>query len=149
MKRYLRLLSLLAVLLSASHASGQGALVAGDLDTFIALVKVDCPIEYTDAWAVNSIDTNGDTVQVVLQTPASLAGFLPMLTGDDERVRKLWFKQLKSFGRPWDDLFDRVADVGRTLLITFAPKDSRVRAEILYSPEDITVAAGAGQPIAE
>ena len=124
----------------------QGAIVAADIDTYLALLNAECPIEYHEAWAINSIVTVGDTVDVAFQTPSSLAGFLSMITGDNDKVKRMWIKQLKSFGHPWGDLIDRLTDAGRPLSITFCPANSRNTAVVFFSPEELATLANPEKP---
>ena len=145
MKKSVQLFSLLVLAFLPLSASAQGMPTVGDMDTYVLMLDEECPIDYGEAWAVMSIIMEGDTVHAVLQTPASLAGFLPMLTGDDEKVRRMWFKQLKSFGHPWNDLFDRLSREAKTLVITFSPKGGRATPTINYSPEDIAELTGKEQ----
>ena len=116
--------------------SAQGTLAIGDVDTYVALLNGNCPIVYEDSWAVNSMEADGDTVHVVFQTPSSLAGFLPQLTGEGDNFKRMWVKQLKTFGYPWADFFRRMAEAGCTLVITFQPKDSRKTSTQVFYPED-------------
>ena len=114
----------------------QSMFVAADLDTYVALLNEECPIEYKDSWAVNALLTDADTVYVQVQTPSSLAGFLPQLTGEGDNVKRMWIKQLKPFGHPWEEFFDRMAGAGRYLVISFHPKDARKTAAIVFTPDD-------------
>lgn len=135
MRRVLQLICLFAALVLPASASGQGTIVAADIDTYVTLLNAECPIKYHEAWAVNSIEAEGDTVYAVLQTPSSLAGFLSMLTGEGDNVVRMWLRQLKNFGYPWIDLIDRLTDEGRYLVITIQPENSRTAAQISVTPE--------------
>lgn len=116
--------------------SAQGLMTFGDIDTYVALLNEECPIDHKDNWVINSFVTDGDTVQVVLQMPSSLAPFLPQLTGEGDNVKRMWAKQLKTFGHPWGEFLKRMAEARRTLAIIFHPKDARKTATVIYAPED-------------
>ena len=118
-------------------ASSQEMMLCGDFDTYVTLLNERCPIEYRDSWAATSFVADGDTVRVELLTPASLAGFLSMLIGDGDNVKRMWVNQLKVFGNPWAELFNRSVEAQRPLVITIKPKDSRTSGEIVYTPEDL------------
>lgn len=137
MRRLAQLFWLFAAVIFPVSALAQGPMVAGDMDIYVSLLNETCPIGYTDAWAVVSLESEGDTVHAALQTPSSLAGFLSMLTGEGDNVKRMWLKQLKNFGHPWGDLVGRLTREGGYLLITFHPENSTVTDEILFTPEDL------------
>ena len=116
--------------------SAQGTIAVGDIDTYVAMLDAECPIEHKDAWAINSVIADGDTVRLELQVPSSLAGFISMLTGEGDNVKKMWANQLNSFGYPWKDFMGRLVTEKRPLVITFIPKDSATTAEMVFLPED-------------
>ena len=127
-------------------ASAQGTIAVGDFDTYIIMLDGECPIDHKDAWAINSIVADGDTVRLELQIPSSLSGFLSMLTGEEDNVKKMWIKQLLSFGYPWHDFMERLANEGRPLVITFCPKDSDTAALMTFLPEDFAPFVKKKQP---
>ena len=136
MRKIVSLLCLFAAVMIPMTVSAQGAFAFGDVDTYIAMLNGECPLEYDDAWALNAIESDGDTVGVVLQTPSSLAGFLSMLIGEGENYKRMWIKQLENFGRPWENLFRRLSEAGRPLVITFLPKGAKTTETIVFTPED-------------
>ena len=145
MKRISHLFWILAVTLASLSASAQGVISIGDIDTYIFMLGQECPIEYNDAWAINDIVIDGDTIRLELQMPSSLSGFLPMLTGEGDNVKRMWMRQLKIFGYPWDEIIGRLAKQEYPLVITFHPKDSRKTAEIIFLPEDFAAFIDAEQ----
>lgn len=146
MKRYLQIFRLLVLLLFPVTALAQGTMFVGDLDTYVALLNEECPISHMDAWAVNQVTVDGDTVHVEFQIPTSLEPFLLKLTGDDDNVKRLWVRQLQSFGYPWDDLMNRLVEAGRPMVITFNPKGTSKTSEVPLTPEDITAYTEKNQP---
>ena len=136
MKRFCHLIWLFAAFSVAFSVSAQGTFAFGDMDTYLYMLGEECPIEYDDAWAIYGIVADSDTIRLELQMPSSLSGFLTMLTGEGDNVKRMWMKQLKGFGYPWDDFMGRLAKDERPLVITFHPKDSRKTAEIVFLPED-------------
>ena len=139
MIRYIRLLCLFVVASIAMTALSQDMIVYGDFDTYVAMLNETCPIEYRDAWSVTSFVADGDTVRVEVSTPASLAGFMGMLIGDGENVKKMWVNQLMIFGNPWADFFNRLVKTDRHLIITFHPKNSDMAAVMTYTPQDYAI----------
>ena len=125
MKRYLQIFRLLALLLFPVMTLAQGTMFVGDLDTYVALLNEECPISHMDAWVVNQVTVDGDTVHVEFQIPTSLEPFLLKLTGDDDNVKRLWVRQLQSFGYP---------------------KGTSKTSEVPLTPEDITAYTEKNQP---
>lgn len=145
MRKLVQLFWILAISLPVS-AFAQTTMAVGEMEAYIAKLGADCPIQYGEAWSLNSIETHGDTICALLQTPSSLAGFLSMLTGEGDNVKRMWIKQLKSFGRPWEELIGRLARSERSLAITFHPANSTATAELVFSPENFTEFVGLGKP---
>ena len=137
MRRLAQLFWLFAAVIFPVSALAQTTMIAGDVDAYVALLSADCPIGHGDAWALNAIEAEGDTICAVLQTPSSLAGFLSMLTGEGDNVKRMWLKQLKNFGHPWEDLIGRLTREKRYLLVTFHPENSTITDELLFAPEDL------------
>ena len=149
MRRYLQQIWLLAAFIIPMSAAAQGSIVVGDLDTYLALLSEECPIEHFESWAVNAIEADGDTVRAELQIPSSLTGFLPKLTGPGDNVKKLWFRQLKSLGYPWADLTARLIEAGRPMVLTLHPKGARGRsadARIIFTSENLAAFAENDKP---
>ena len=90
MRRLAQLFWLFVAVIFPVSALAQGPMIAGDVDAYVALLSADCPIGHGDAWALNAIEAEGDTICAVLQTPSSLAGFLSMLTGEGDNVKRMW-----------------------------------------------------------
>ena len=147
MRKYVfQFVFLLAAMCMPPLAMAQGVIVAADVDTYVTLLGQECPIQHGHDWAVNAIELNGDTVHVELQTPSSLAGFLAPLTGEGDNVKRMWLQQLKSFGYPWLDLMDRLAQSQRTMVITFRPQGSRNTAMVVFTAADLATLASTEQP---
>ena len=132
------LLILLAAILAPQAAFPQASAdVSAGTDTCITAIAESCPINYKDGWIINAVTNSADTVRLELQVPSSLAGFLSMLTGEGDNVKLLWLRQLSCFGDPWERLCGCVVAARRALVIDVRPKDSKVDAEIVLSPEDL------------
>ena len=138
MKKLCHLFILIASMLAPLAAfSQEEAGVTFDADSCIAAVAESCPIDYKDDWVINSVTTDADTVHLELQVPSSLAGFLPMLTGEGDNVKLVWLRQMVYFDAPWRQLCRGIIAAHRVMVIDLRPKDSRVSAEIIINSDKL------------
>lgn len=108
-----------------------------DADSCITAIADSCPVNYKDDWVINAVTTDADTVHLELQVPSSLAGFLPMLSGEGDNVKKVWLRQMAYFGHPWRRLCRCIIVDHRILVIDLKPKNSSVKAGIVINPETL------------
>ncbi len=108
-----------------------------DVDATIAAIAQSCPINYQDGWDINAVTCDADTVHLELLMPSSLAGFLPQLTGEGYNVKRLWVKQVAYFGEPWKQLCQCLLTARRVLVLDLRPRDSRVKAEVVVTPDEL------------
>ena len=108
-----------------------------DLDTCIEHISAQCPVAVGEGWTINSLQDEGDAIVLELGTPASLKGFLSMLTGDGENVKRLWARHVMQFGDQWEALFKQLEAKGRTLKLLLKPVGIDEPAIVVITPEDI------------
>ena len=101
-----------------------------DFDSYLVQLNAECPINSGENWALMSFATSGDTVIVELEIPSSLIGFLSLLTDDNEKVKRMWIRELETF-------VNRLVDVGRPMILQFKPKGSEVAAQVAFSVADL------------
>ena len=109
---------------------------AEDLDSYIARLNTECPIECGENWTFLSLSPAGDTVTVELQVPASLGSFMSLLTSDTDNVRRLWGREISGFGEQWKRFLARLADADRYLKLYFIPKGSEATYVIVLNPAE-------------
>ena len=107
-----------------------------DIDAFVTQVNDQCPIGFLDGWSVQSCVSTGDSVILVIQTPANIAMILPMLSGNEKSVKRLWMKQLSSYGEQWSKLMQMLEASNRALALTLRPEGSETEAVIIFDPSD-------------
>ena len=132
------LLVLLAVLAFPVWAYGQ----TQDADTVsleanIQQLNALCPCGMGDYWNITSVVTSGDTVILEIETPASLASFLPMLTVNKENAKRLWLDLVMQYGKDWADLVKRLPMEKRFFLLALKPKDGENISRLLITPDEI------------
>ena len=108
-----------------------------DLDTCIERMSTQCPVSVGEGWAINSVQDDGEAITIELGTPASLKGFLTMLTGDSDNVKRLWIRHVLQFGGQWETLIKQLEAKGRSLKLLLKPAGTDEPAVILITPEDI------------
>lgn len=108
-----------------------------DFDSYLVQLNAECPINSGENWALMSFATSGDTVIVELEIPSSLIGFLSLLTDDNEKVKRMWIRELETFGEQWQTFVNRLVDVGRPMILKFKPKGSEVAAQVAFSVADL------------
>ena len=109
---------------------------AEDLDSYIARLNSECPIEAGDNWIFLSFSSTSDTVTVELQVPASLGSFMSLLTSDTDNVRRLWGQEISGLGEQWKWFLARLADADRYLKLNFIPKGSEATYVIVLNPAE-------------
>ncbi len=107
-----------------------------DIDAFVTQVNDQCPISFLDGWSVQSCVSTGDSVILVIQTPANIAMILPMLSGNEKSVKRLWMKQLSSYGEQWSKLMQMLEASNKALALTLRPEGSETEAVITFDPSD-------------
>ena len=107
-----------------------------DIDAFVTQVNDQCPISFLDGWSVQSCVSTGDSVILVIQTPANIAMILPMLSGNEKSVKRLWMKQLSSYGEQWSKLMQMLEASNRALALTLRPEGNETEAVIIFDPSD-------------
>ena len=110
---------------------------AEDLDSYIARLNSECPIECGENWTFLSLSPAGDTVTVELQVPASLGPFMSLLADNSENVRRLWVREIIGFGEQWKTFLARLADADRHLRLKFKPLGSEATKKIVLKPSDL------------
>lgn len=133
----LRFLWTLAVLMMTTVSFAQDeAETPMDIQARVAQINEQCPISIVEGWSVQSCISTGDTVNLVIQTPANLASFLPMLTGNEKNVKRLWIKQLTDYGEQWNQLVDMLVKSDIILILTLRPEEHDTEAVIVLDPAD-------------
>lgn len=127
---------LLALLLCFPFVGSAQNVETEDFDSLVAKLNAECPITSGENWALTSFATAGDTVVVELQVPASLGGFISLLTSDTDNVKRLWARELDNFGKPWNTFVTRLIEADRLLKVCFTPKGGDTAAEIVLRPSD-------------
>lgn len=107
------------------------------LDTCIERLSAQCPVNVGEGWTINSLLDDGEAIVLELVTPASLKGFLSMLTGDSENVKRLWTRHILQFGDQWETLLKQLETQGRTLKLLLKPVGVDEPEIVVISPEDI------------
>ena len=134
-KLFVILLCLLAsVFPLISNAQEENVL---DLDTCLERLSTQCPISVGEGWTINSIIDDDGEIALELGTPASLKGFLSMLTGDGENVKRLWVRHVLQFGNQWETLLKLLETNGRSLKLLLRPAGSDDPSIVMIAPEDI------------
>jgi hypothetical protein len=109
---------------------------AVNLDSYVEQLSASCPCGVGDGWAVNAVAISGDTVVVNLETPSSLAGFLPMLVINTDKAKRLWIDHLSEHGEEWKVLVTLLRKQGHSLKLLFAPSGSTDPACLFISSEN-------------
>ncbi len=138
MKRF-RFISTLALLMLSTISYAQDEVQVTepmDIDAFVTQVNDQCPISFLDGWSVQSCVSTGDSVILVIQTPANIAMILPMLSGNEKSVKRLWMKQLSSYGEQWSKLMQMLEASNKALALTLRPEGSETEAVITFDPSD-------------
>ena len=117
-----RILLFLAVLLTSLLAFAQDD--ESTQGTLVERLGARCPCPQGDQWVVNSVKAISDTVEVELITPSSLAGFLPMLTGENPKAKKLWLQLLSNYGGEWEQLVEYMAKECLPMRLLLKPRGS-------------------------
>lgn len=127
---------LLAIFLCFPFVSSSQNVETEDFDSLVVRLNAECPINSGENWALTSFATVGDTVQIELQVPASLGGFMSLLTADTDNVKRLWARELNNFGEQWKTFVNRLIEADRLLKVCFTPKGGDTAAEIVLKPSD-------------
>lgn len=127
---------LLAIFLCFPFVGSAQNVETEDFDSLVAKFNAECPITSGENWAITSFATAGDTVLVELQVPASLGGFMSLLTGDTDNVKRLWARELNTFGKQWKTFVTRLIEADRPVKLFFTPKGGDTAAEIVLRPSD-------------
>lgn len=137
--RIFRIVWTLALLMLSTISYAQDEVQATeplDIEAFVSQVNAQCPICFLDGWSVQSCVLTGDTVSLVIQTPANLVTILPMLTGNEKNVKQLWIKQLSGYGERWDKLVEMLGASNKVLALSLKPENSDTEAVVTFSPSD-------------
>lgn len=131
-----KLLAILAVLLLPLSGFAQDE-ESVNLDMYIWQMSAQCPCDVGDEWCVTSIIAVADTVTLEIEVPATLKGFLSMLTENSDNVKRLWTSQVIQFGDSWKQLVDLVASEKRWLQLFLTPSGSKQSDVVVISPEKL------------
>lgn len=131
-----KLLALLAVLLLplTGYAQFEGVV---NLDMYIWQLSAQCPYEVEEGWTITSVYALGDTVTLELETPSLLGGFLPSLTGNNDKTKRLWVQHVSQYGQSWKDLLDLTNEEMRWFLLALRPKGGKDASCVLISPNEL------------
>lgn len=131
----LALLCLIVALLIPSMVQAQETDSVA-LDQKVERLNDLCPISYGDEWGVNSFTLVGNYALADIMVPTNLSMFLPMLTEDTENAKRLWLKQLLTYGEEWKSFVDAMVGADRSIVINIHPKDKKKTALIYFAPDD-------------
>ena len=134
MKRMCRLYLLIAAGLLPVLCFAQNV---EDVDSCIAELNAKCPFEYKEGWMFNSVTSSGDTVRVEIQLPSLMGAFLHPLTENTSNVRRLWTRQMSSFGKDWRKLVNLMITAKRSLVLILVPEESTDSYSVTLSPDDL------------
>jgi hypothetical protein len=132
-----RLLILLAVLMLPFLAQAQDDEAKMAIEAMIEQLAARCPSPQGDQWVINSVKMVDDTVDVELCTPSSLAGFLPMLTGENPKAKKLWLNHLSNYGDEWKQLVELLAEEGLPMRLLLKAKGSETAHGIFFVRNEV------------
>lgn len=132
-----RLLILIAVLMLSSLAQAQDDEATMAIEAMIEKLAARCPSPQGEQWVINSVKMVDDTVDVELNTPSSLAGFLPMLTGENPKAKKLWLNQLSNYGDEWKQLVELLAEEGLPMRLLLKAKGSETVHGIFFARNEV------------
>ena len=108
-----------------------------DIDEYVEQLNDMCPISYTGGWGINSFTMVGDRYALVdLKLPANVSMFLSSLTSNTDNVKRLWIRQLKDYGEPWNRFVDLMVENNRRLVLNLRPEGSNKTALITLLPSD-------------
>ena len=96
-----------------------------------------CPISFSPGWGINSVTMVGNNYSLVdFEVPASLTMVLPTLANDSDKVKRLWVKQLDSYGGQWKRFVDLMVVNDCRIVINLRPKGSDDTYLITFYPSD-------------
>ena len=96
-----------------------------------------CPISFSPGWGINSVTMIGNNYSLVdFEVPASLTMVLPTLANDSDKVKRLWVKQLDSYGGQWKRFVDLMVVNDCRIVINLRPKGSDDTYLITFYPSD-------------
>lgn len=136
----LKLLILLIVAwMSTMTVNAQESTPHVNLVDSVEALNASCPLSFSGDWAFNSITMVGNNYSLVdIGVPASLSMVLNMLTDDSDKVKRMWIKQLDTFGSHWKHLVDLMVENDCRIVVHFRPKDSEQTAFVTFFPSDFT-----------
>lgn len=132
-----KLLILLAVLLTFFFVSANDDEATMAIGAKIEQLAASCPSPQGDQWVINSVRMVDDTVEVELKTPSSLAGFLPMLTGENPKAKKLWLNHLSNYGDEWKQLVELLAKECMPMRLLLKPQGSDAVHEVNFGANEV------------
>ena len=107
-----------------------------DLEKYVERLNSQCPLDHGDEWGINSFTLVGSYALVDVMVPSNLAMFMPSLTGDSDNVKRVWIKQLATFGNRWKRFAEKMVDIERSIVINLRPKGSKQTYLITLLPTD-------------
>ena len=105
--------------------------------TIVERLGASCPCPQGDQWVVNSVKSVGDTVEVELITPSSLAGFLPMLASENPKAKRLWLQHLSNYGDEWKQLVEYLAKEGLPMRLSLKPQGSDDVYNVFFASNEV------------
>ena len=107
------------------------------LEDYVEELNSRCPIDYKDGWSINSFTMVEDRYALVdIGLPSSVSMFFSTLTADNDKVKRLWIKQLKQYGEFWERFVDMLVAADRRLVINLCPGHPDSSALLTLRPSD-------------
>lgn len=139
MYRFKLLIFLIVAWLSTMTVNAQEATAHVNLVDSVEAINAQCPISFGGNWGINSFTMVGNNYSLVdVGVPASLSMVLSMLTDDSDNVRRMWIKQLDTFGQQWKHLVNLMVENDCRIVVNFRPKDSEETALVTFLPTDFS-----------
>lgn len=138
MSKFLYVFCLLAFLSFPTIGHAQDAETT-PLTSYIGELMGQCPFDQGDDWVIDSVGIVDDTVCVKILAPASLASFMPLLSVDNIKGKRLWVRHLLEYGDKWKQLVELVAKEGFPFKLAIVPRRSEDPYFISCSPDDIGI----------
>lgn len=134
MKYHLIGLIVAAAIPLMTHAQDTTAV---SFDEYVEQLNAKCPIDDEGRWSIRSITMVGDRYALVdFQMPENMSMVLPALSKDSENVKRLWIKQLKQFGQPWNHFVDLMVEAERRIIVILNPEGTRKPPMLTLNPAD-------------
>ncbi len=107
------------------------------LHDYLEELNSQCPIHHEGGWGVNSFTMVGDNYALVdVMLPANMSMFLSSFSSSEDKVKRLWIRQLHQYGEQWDRFVDTMVKANRRILLNLHPAQSDDTALIMLFPSD-------------